>query len=94
MLTITVAMILALAADPAPAEPEVEAPAASAPSTTADKVKADPERLVCRREAKANSRFTTKICKTAAEWDKRAETARQSLADTQQRPMVSIDKGS
>jgi hypothetical protein len=95
MLAIAVTMILAFA-DPAPSEPGAKPPEPTPAATTepAKKAKADGERLVCRREAKANSRFTTKVCKTADEWEQRAETARQAFADTQQRPMVSIDKGS
>jgi len=90
MLAFTLALFLAVTAD----QPPPQAPAPSEPTTTAEKVKADPDRLICRRESKANSRFTTKICKTAAEWEKRTETARQGLADIQQRPMVSLEKGS
>lgn len=86
MLAFTLALFMVLAAD----QPTNETPASSEPSTSAEKVKADPDRLICRRESKANSRFTTKVCKTAAEWDKRAETARQALADTQQRPTVMV----
>jgi hypothetical protein len=88
-----VAFLLAMSlsgAEPAPASTEAETTAVA----TAEKPsKPGGDRLVCRREAKANSRFTTKICKTADEWEQRAETARQSFGETQSRPMVDISRG-
>lgn len=91
MIAFVLATMLFAAADQAPAATTTE----PAPAPAAEKTgKADGDRLVCRRESKANSRFTTKTCKTAAEWEERAEAARKALAETQQRPMISIDKGS
>lgn len=92
MLAFVLATMIFAAADQTPATTGTEA--APAPAAAASAKKPEGDRLICRREAKANSRFTTKTCKTAQEWEDRAEEARKALAETQQRPMVSIDKGS
>ena len=89
MLIATIASLLLVSADPAPATPTVETPAPEAAKSAKD----GKERMVCKREAKANSRFTTKVCMTVSEWEAQTETARQAFADTQQRPMVNIGKG-
>ena len=81
------------AADQAP-QPAAEADQAAPAAGAAKPGKADGSRLVCRREAKPNTRFTTKVCKTADEWEARAEAARAAFAETQSRPMISTDKGS
>jgi hypothetical protein len=79
--------LLLLAADPAPdAEPTAPADGASLPSTSG----ADKDRLVCRRESKPNTRFTSKVCKTAAEWEERAKAAQQAFEDVRGRPTVKI----
>ena len=86
--------LMILAAQAPSGDADASAPEASAiAATTVAKTRSDPGRLVCRKEPKANSRFTTKVCKTAEEWEQRAETARQAFNDTQQRPMISLEKG-
>ena len=94
MLAFALGMML-LAAPAPQVEADSAAPAveAATPSTTAAEAQADPSRPVCRRGAQANSRFTTKVCKTAEEWEQRAETARQAFGEVQDRPVVSIAKG-
>lgn len=85
---------LMLTADQTPASTATtEAAPASAPAATAKSDKADSDRLICKRESKPNSRFTTKVCKTGQEWEDRAEEARKAFGETQQRPMVSTDRG-
>lgn len=85
--------LLVLAADPQP-EP---APGAGQPATPAatetPAASADETRLVCRRESQPNTRFKTKVCKTVAEWEARAEAARAAFAEEQQRPMISTARG-
>jgi hypothetical protein len=96
MLIAIILASLALATEPAAPVPAEDA-ASSVEDVAAPAARsavADPDRLVCRRETKANSRFTTKVCKTAAEWEERTETARRAFAETQQRPIVSLDPGS
>ncbi len=96
MLTVIILASLALAGEPAASTPteDMLKAAEDGAAATARPARADGDRLVCRREAKANSRFTTKVCKTAAEWEARTEAARQAFAETQQRPIVSLDPGS
>lgn len=88
---LVLSLVLAIA-DPAPtpATPATEAEPAPAAAETASE---DKSRLVCRREMKANSRFSTKICKTVAEWEERAETARRAFGEVQDRPVVDISRG-
>lgn len=94
MIAIAIALFAAMGADQPAADATPETPAAAAaPATTAERARADPDRLVCRREAKANSRFTTKVCKTVAEWEQRAETARQAFGEVQDRPVVDVSRG-
>lgn len=78
-----------LSTEPATAAAE---PGAAAPVETASTPKADGSRMVCRSETKANSRLTTKICKTADEWELRTEEARKALGDMQGRPITSLCK--
>ena len=95
MLALFLALTLA-AAEPAAAPESPDAAPTAAAQVGGPTVKTSREggdRLVCKRQAKANSRFTTKVCKTVDEWDDQAETARQAFADEQQRPMVNIGKG-
>jgi len=95
MLAFALSMMLFAAPTPqAGADDSSATTEAAQPSTTVAKTQADPGRLVCRREAKANSRFTTKVCKTAEEWEQRAETAREAFGETQNRPTISLEKGS
>ncbi len=92
MFIVSMLAALALAGDPGTPAPVEETSEATAEvvERASKSAKADADRLVCRREAKANSRFTTKVCKTAAEWEERAEAARRAFAETQQRPTVMI----
>ena len=84
--------LMVFAADPQPeTAPGAEAPTTPAASET--RAKPDTSRLVCRRDSQPNTRFKTKVCKTAAEWEARAEAARQAFAEEQQRPMINIGKG-
>ena len=42
---------------------------------------ADPERMVCKRQALTGTRFARKICFSRAEWDAQAEQDRRALAE-------------
>lgn len=48
------------------------------------------DRLVCKHRKKTGTRFTTKICKTAAQWDRMAEEHRAGLRDLVDRPQAKI----
>ena len=39
----------------------------------------DPDRVICRRERVAGSNRPTKVCMTAAEWQKQRDEARQAM---------------
>lgn len=73
----------------ATAEPVVAPPVIDAARPPRPK-KEGGDRMVCRTEVKPNSRFTTKVCKTADEWEERTETARDALGAMQQRPTTQI----
>ena len=42
-----------------------------------------PERQICRVETPTGSRFTTRICRTQAEWDRRSDLAQKEALDQQ-----------
>lgn len=81
MRVLALAIGLALAAGPALAN-----------ETAADK-DADKEKIVCRQQPKANSRFMTRVCLTKAEWEFRTEQHRKAIEEIQNRPYISTVKG-
>ncbi len=93
MISALVLSLVLAVADPAPTPATPATEAEPAPATTAQTASGDKSRMVCRREMKANSRFSTKICKTVAEWEERAETARRAFGEVQDRPVVDISRG-
>ncbi len=46
-----------------------EEPPATAGYTSIEQIEGDPDRMVCERQKKTGSRMTTRVCKTAAEWE-------------------------
>lgn len=93
MVTALLISLMVLAADPAPEPAPGAEPPAGPAAAEMRAAKPDETRLVCRRDTKPNTRFKSKVCKTAAEWEARAEAARQAFAEEQQRPMINIGKG-
>lgn len=71
-------------AAPQPAPATLPQPASAVARPVA--AKADPDRIICRRVSIPNSRFTTKNCATAAEWEANAEYARRYTRDIQTAP--------
>ena len=58
---------------------------------SADDTAVDPKsRMICKRAQKTGTRFQTKICKTAAQWDALSEQHKRDLAETVNRPQVEI----
>lgn len=92
MFSALIFSLLLFAAEPAiPPASETTPPAPSTPEQPiSEATAADKTRMVCRRESKPNTRFTTKICKTVAEWEERSKTAQESFEDVRGRPMVKI----
>ena len=82
MRVVALAMGVALAAGPALATE-------AAVTTKKD----DQEKIVCKERTKANSRFSTRLCLTKAEWELRAEQHRKAFDEIQNRPVISIAKG-
>ncbi len=83
MLILTLTLMMA-AAEPAAGTPP-SPPARAKTETTVQVVRNDPNRKICREELKPNSRFGRKVCKTAAQWDTRSETAQAALSTMQGR---------
>jgi len=88
MIALALAMALSVTAE-TPATTELPSPppaAARKPATTVGQTRADPERIICRKDKRSNSRLPTKVCKTAAEWDVDTETAREAVREIQSAP--------
>ena len=50
----------------------------------------DGERMICKDQLQTGTRFKTKICKTAAEWEAMAEAHRKGLTELVNRPQIKI----
>jgi len=48
----------------------------------------DPDEVICKREKKVNSRFTTKTCHTRAEWDAISEANKRDFVEQRDRPSI------
>ena len=59
-------------------------------ATAQDTAKNDPDQIVCKREKKVNSRFTTKTCYTRAQWAAMAEQNKRDFGETRDRPNIDI----
>lgn len=46
------------------------------------------QKIVCKHQRKTGTRFTTKICKTTAQWEKMAEAHRAGLKELVDRPII------
>ena len=66
-----------IAIAPATAEVPGQAPA-----------KQDPNKIVCKTQAEKGTRFTSKTCKTRAEWDQMAEEHKRAAKELVDRPKV------
>ena len=64
--TITVLLSLAVIAGCASSP---DAPSSSSGYASVEQIEGDPDRMVCVREKKTGSRMTTRVCKTAREWE-------------------------
>lgn len=65
----------------------VSAHGQNAPDTEATPRK---EKAVCKYSANTGTRFKTKACKTAAQWNAKSEADRQALKDMVDRPQIEI----
>lgn len=53
----------------------------------------DAQRKICKVEKRTNSRFTTKVCHTKAEWDAINEVSRKAWGETRDRPVINTGRG-
>ena len=66
-------------------------PAYAAPETNEAVDKG--QRIVCKEQRKTGTRFTTKTCRTAAQWDKMAEEHRANAKEMIDRPQIETQRG-
>jgi hypothetical protein len=52
------------------------------------------EKIICKERRKTGTRFTTKTCKTAAQWEKMSEEHRAGAKEMIDRPQIDIQRGS
>ena len=52
----------------------------------------DPDEVVCKREKKVNSRFTTKTCLTRGQWEAIAEANKRDFAENQSRHKIFVPR--
>jgi hypothetical protein len=50
-------------------------------------------KLICKHRKKTGTRFTTKTCKTAAQWDRISEDSRAAANEMINRPIISTERG-
>ena len=48
------------------------------------------ERMVCKYQLQTGTRFKTKVCKTAAQWEEMAEAHRKGLNELVDRPQIKV----
>lgn len=86
MTRITLVFACAMLAVPAHAvSPVLAAPSSEPP---------DDQRIVCKQEVKAGSRFAKRTCKSKAQWDLIAEAHKRSAKELIDRPKVNTCKDS
>jgi len=87
-LRIGLASLLALAVATTPA-------IAATPTTAADQAaaSADENKIVCKREARVNSRFKDSVCKTRAQWEEMRIQQRRDAKEWLDRPMIDTRRG-
>jgi hypothetical protein len=59
-----------------------------------DPPKPDPHKRVCKQQKQTGTRFPKTTCRTSAEWEAIAEAARKTAAESFNKPVISIEKGS
>lgn len=53
----------------------------------------DGQKIICKERRKTGTRFTSKTCRTAAQWDKMAEEHRANAKEMIDRPQIDITRG-
>lgn len=50
------------------------------------------DRMICKYRQETGTRFKTKVCKTAAQWEEMAEQNRAGLKELVDRPQIEVNK--
>lgn len=50
--------------------------------------KNDPDAMICKSEARTNTRFPTKTCRTRAQWDALIEQSKRDASDAINKPAI------
>ena len=50
------------------------------------------DRMICKYRQETGTRFKTKMCKTAEQWDEMTEQNRAGLKDLADRPQIEVNK--
>ena len=58
------------------------------PALAEEPAKDDREEMVCKVQKRTDSRFTTKTCRTRAQWQEMAEQQKRDYAETRNRPTI------
>lgn len=90
LMSFVAAMAVLFAADPPPVNPDADKPTVAGPAAK----KADDDKLVCREEGRANSRFKQQVCLTKKEWRDRGRTGEEMARELGNRPNVNLVPGS
>lgn len=59
-----------------------------------DPAKPDAEKQICKMEQRTGTRFPKKTCRTRAQWEAITEASRREAAESFNKPVISIEKGS
>lgn len=51
------------------------------------------DRMVCKRTQRTGTRFDTKVCKTAGQWEAIAEEHRRNVGELANRPIIETRRG-
>lgn len=61
-----------------------------APASNVHASEKSEERMVCKYQLQTGTRFKTKVCKTAAQWEEMAEAHRKGLNELVDRPQIKV----
>lgn len=61
-----------------------------APAANVHAFEKSEERMVCKYQLQTGTRFKTKVCKTAAQWEEMAEAHRKGLNELVDRPQIKV----
>jgi hypothetical protein len=88
---LAVASALSFGATASIAVAQVATPQVTSKSTPVAKVeeKKDPNRMVCKKTPVIGTRFPTKVCRAAGEWERQAEIDKQDLDAAQRNGLAS-----